>query len=296
MPGVCLHFMPLIPSEAARSPPPGSPRPHELRCRSSQSSPPPSSSGGAEWLGLASGCPRRTLQCSLPIPACCHELFVWPQLPDEAGTGRAAGTHPPSPYRYIGQHGSVCVCVCVWEGGKRLACVAGWESAAPAAISGTQLLGGHWESHHGWSPPRGCSLPPQLRDVSAPQAAGTPLSPFIGGWQAAAVPSPLLGGPRGAGGPRPPHLTASPRQNSRCAMDSMFEDDISILTPEALGPDEDWLDSPNTDLSGEMCSASHFALITAYDDIKNRLSGLERENSTLKRRLKMYEVKVRASG
>ncbi|NXA82506.1 TBKB1 protein, partial [Thryothorus ludovicianus] len=53
-------------------------------------------------------------------------------------------------------------------------------------------------------------------------------------------------------------------------MDSMFEDDISILTQEALGPDEDWLDSPNTDLSGEMCSASHFALITAYDDIKNR--------------------------
>ncbi|KAM6042512.1 TANK-binding kinase 1-binding protein 1 isoform 2-T2 [Theristicus caerulescens] len=74
-------------------------------------------------------------------------------------------------------------------------------------------------------------------------------------------------------------------------MDSMFEDDISILTQEALGPDEDWLDSPNTDFSGEMCSASHFALITAYDDIKNRLTGLERENSTLKRRLKMYEVK-----
>ncbi|XP_054032716.1 TANK-binding kinase 1-binding protein 1 [Dryobates pubescens] len=74
-------------------------------------------------------------------------------------------------------------------------------------------------------------------------------------------------------------------------MDSMFEDDISILTQEALGPDEDWLDSPNTDLSGEMCSASHFALITAYDDIKNRLTGLERENSTLKRRLKVYEVK-----
>lgn len=76
----------------------------------------------------------------------------------------------------------------------------------------------------------------------------------------------------------------------------MFEDDISILTQEALGPDEDWLDSPNTDLSGEMCSASHFALITAYDDIKNRLTGLERENSTLKRRLKMYEVKVRDLG
>ncbi|XP_074835059.1 TANK-binding kinase 1-binding protein 1 [Carettochelys insculpta] len=74
-------------------------------------------------------------------------------------------------------------------------------------------------------------------------------------------------------------------------MDSMFEDDISILTQEALGQEEEWLDSPNTDLSSEMCSASHFALITAYDDIKNRLSSLERENATLKRRLKMYELK-----
>ncbi|XP_008160914.1 TANK-binding kinase 1-binding protein 1 [Chrysemys picta bellii] len=74
-------------------------------------------------------------------------------------------------------------------------------------------------------------------------------------------------------------------------MDSMFEDDISILTQEALCQDEEWLDSPNTDLSSEMCSASHFALITAYDDIKNRLTSLERENSTLKRRLKMYEIK-----
>ncbi|XP_060089467.1 TANK-binding kinase 1-binding protein 1-like [Heteronotia binoei] len=40
-----------------------------------------------------------------------------------------------------------------------------------------------------------------------------------------------------------------------------------------------------------MCSASHFALITAYDDIKNRLTGLERENACLKRKLKMYEIK-----
>ncbi|XP_006038043.1 TANK-binding kinase 1-binding protein 1 [Alligator sinensis] len=79
-------------------------------------------------------------------------------------------------------------------------------------------------------------------------------------------------------------------------MDSMFEDDISILTQEALCQDEEWLDSPNTDLSSEMCSASHFALITAYDDIKNRLTGLERENSTLKRRLKMYEIKYPVIG
>uniref|UniRef100_A0A8C3N4D8 Uncharacterized protein n=1 Tax=Geospiza parvula TaxID=87175 RepID=A0A8C3N4D8_GEOPR len=91
--------------------------------------------------------------------------------------------------------------------------------------------------------------------------------------------------------PEPPPCPVSPACPRRQDMDSMFEDDISILTQEALGPDEDWLDSPNTDLSGEMCSASHLALITAYDDIKNRLTGLERENSTLKRRLKMYEVK-----
>ncbi|XP_028557602.2 TANK-binding kinase 1-binding protein 1 isoform X1 [Podarcis muralis] len=74
-------------------------------------------------------------------------------------------------------------------------------------------------------------------------------------------------------------------------MDSMFEDDISILTQDALVQEDDWLDSPNTDLSSEMCSASHFALITAYDDIKNRLTGLERENASLKRKLKMYEIK-----
>ncbi|XP_034271500.1 TANK-binding kinase 1-binding protein 1 isoform X2 [Pantherophis guttatus] len=74
-------------------------------------------------------------------------------------------------------------------------------------------------------------------------------------------------------------------------MDSMFEDDISILTQDALVQDDEWLDSPNTDLSSEMCSASHFAFITAYDDIKNRLTGLERENTNLKRKLKMYEIK-----
>ncbi|XP_032093422.1 TANK-binding kinase 1-binding protein 1 isoform X1 [Thamnophis elegans] len=76
-----------------------------------------------------------------------------------------------------------------------------------------------------------------------------------------------------------------------CVMDSMFEDDISILTQDALVQDDEWLDSPNTDLSSEMCSASHFAFITAYDDIKNRLTGLERENTNLKRKLKMYEIK-----
>lgn len=75
-------------------------------------------------------------------------------------------------------------------------------------------------------------------------------------------------------------------------MESMFEDDISILTQETLGPSEVWLDGPgDPSLGGDMCSASHFALITAYGDIKERLGGLERENATLRRRLKVYEIK-----
>ncbi|XP_074175744.1 TANK-binding kinase 1-binding protein 1 isoform X3 [Rhinolophus sinicus] len=75
-------------------------------------------------------------------------------------------------------------------------------------------------------------------------------------------------------------------------MESMFEDDISILTQEALGPSEVWLDAPgDPSLGGDMCSASHFALITAYGDIKERLGGLERENATLRHRLKVYEIK-----
>ncbi|XP_053553631.1 TANK-binding kinase 1-binding protein 1 [Bombina bombina] len=77
-------------------------------------------------------------------------------------------------------------------------------------------------------------------------------------------------------------------------MDSVFNDDISIIAQETLEQDdeeEDWVDSPNTEQSGDMCSASHFALITAYSDIKERLSTLERENVTLRRRLKVYEGK-----
>ncbi|XP_063107512.1 TANK-binding kinase 1-binding protein 1 isoform X2 [Cavia porcellus] len=70
-------------------------------------------------------------------------------------------------------------------------------------------------------------------------------------------------------------------------METMFEDDISILTQEALGPSEVWLDGPgDPSMGGDMGSASHFALITAYGDIKERLGGLERENATLRRRLK----------
>lgn len=42
----------------------------------------------------------------------------------------------------------------------------------------------------------------------------------------------------------------------------------------------------------DVYSTSNFALVTAYQDIKTRLACLERENSTIKRKLKMYEIKV----
>ncbi|KAM9773449.1 TANK-binding kinase 1-binding protein 1 isoform X1 [Syngnathus typhle] len=43
--------------------------------------------------------------------------------------------------------------------------------------------------------------------------------------------------------------------------------------------------------SDNVYSPSHFALIAAYQDIKSRLGGLERENSSIKRKLKLYEIK-----
>lgn len=43
----------------------------------------------------------------------------------------------------------------------------------------------------------------------------------------------------------------------------------------------------------DVYSASHFALITAYQDIKTRLACLERENTSIKRKLKIYEIKVK---
>ena len=51
-----------------------------------------------------------------------------------------------------------------------------------------------------------------------------------------------------------------------------------------------WRGSPSPE---DMYSASHFALISAYQEIKSRLAGLERENGSIKRKLKMYEIKVR---
>lgn len=48
-------------------------------------------------------------------------------------------------------------------------------------------------------------------------------------------------------------------------------------------------------LPDDMYPASGLALAAAYHDIKTRLASLERENSSIKRKLKHYEVKVESS-
>ncbi|XP_075068474.1 5-azacytidine-induced protein 2 [Mixophyes fleayi] len=76
-------------------------------------------------------------------------------------------------------------------------------------------------------------------------------------------------------------------------MDSLIDDDICILTDEK----EDCMrrrdpDTPLSASSGEASVASHFALVTAYEDIKKRLKDSERENYSLKRRLRQMEEKL----
>ncbi|XP_052003122.1 5-azacytidine-induced protein 2-like [Xyrauchen texanus] len=64
------------------------------------------------------------------------------------------------------------------------------------------------------------------------------------------------------------------------------DDDICILKHE-YGPTE----SPMSVCSGDESVASHFALVTAYEDIKKRLRDTEKENALLKRRAKQLEDK-----
>ncbi|XP_063778345.1 5-azacytidine-induced protein 2 isoform X2 [Pseudophryne corroboree] len=75
-------------------------------------------------------------------------------------------------------------------------------------------------------------------------------------------------------------------------MDSLIDDDICILTHEK----EDTVrirdqGTPVSASSGEASVASHFALVTAYEDIKKRLKDTERENYSLKRKLRQMEEK-----
>ncbi|CAN9513905.1 unnamed protein product [Ophioblennius macclurei] len=68
------------------------------------------------------------------------------------------------------------------------------------------------------------------------------------------------------------------------------DDDICILKHEtaytAAG------ESPVSVCAGDESVASHFALVTAYEDIKKRLRDTERENTLLKKRVKQLEDKL----
>lgn len=77
------------------------------------------------------------------------------------------------------------------------------------------------------------------------------------------------------------------------AMDApVVDDDICILKHEKsdfrLGAD---YKSPISASSGDESVASHFALVTAYEDIKKRLKETERENSILKKKIRLLEDK-----
>ncbi|MBN3305453.1 TBKB1 protein, partial [Amia calva] len=74
-------------------------------------------------------------------------------------------------------------------------------------------------------------------------------------------------------------------------MESLFGGELGLLGGEGLKEDGCGVGWPGAPLPDDMYSASHFALITAYHDIKTRLASLERENSGLKRKLKIYEIK-----
>lgn len=76
-------------------------------------------------------------------------------------------------------------------------------------------------------------------------------------------------------------------------MESLFGGELGLLGGgEGLKEDVCGVGWPSSPIPDDIYSASHFALITAYHDIKTRLAGLERENSSIKRKLKLYEIKV----
>uniref|UniRef100_A0A8C1SWD5 TBK1 binding protein 1 n=1 Tax=Cyprinus carpio TaxID=7962 RepID=A0A8C1SWD5_CYPCA len=75
-------------------------------------------------------------------------------------------------------------------------------------------------------------------------------------------------------------------------MESLFGGQLGLLGGnEGLKEDGCGVGWSNSPLSEDMYSASHFALISSYQDIKTRLAGLERENADIKRKLKIYEIK-----
>ncbi|NWT49617.1 AZI2 protein, partial [Erythrocercus mccallii] len=79
-------------------------------------------------------------------------------------------------------------------------------------------------------------------------------------------------------------------------MEELVEDDICILNHEKAdsAPKRD-SDIPVPSYSGDESVASHFALVTAYEDIKKRLKETEKENSFLKKKVRILEEKVLGS-
>ncbi|XP_074123995.1 5-azacytidine-induced protein 2 isoform X3 [Sminthopsis crassicaudata] len=73
-------------------------------------------------------------------------------------------------------------------------------------------------------------------------------------------------------------------------MDALVEDDICILNHEKTQR-RDTI-TPLSIYTGDESMASHFALVTAYEDIKKRLKDSEKENSFLKKRIRLLEEKL----
>ncbi|XP_031201858.1 5-azacytidine-induced protein 2 isoform X1 [Mastomys coucha] len=73
-------------------------------------------------------------------------------------------------------------------------------------------------------------------------------------------------------------------------MDTLVEDDICILNHEKAHRRE--VVMPLSVHPGDESVASHFALVTAYEDIKKRLKDSEKENSFLKKRIRVLEEKL----
>lgn len=68
------------------------------------------------------------------------------------------------------------------------------------------------------------------------------------------------------------------------------DDDICILKCETASTAAG--ESPVSVCAGDESVASHFALVTAYEDIKKRLRDTERENTLLRKRVKQLEDKL----
>ncbi|XP_014310306.1 5-azacytidine-induced protein 2 isoform X1 [Myotis lucifugus] len=75
----------------------------------------------------------------------------------------------------------------------------------------------------------------------------------------------------------------------QAVMDTLVEDDICILNHEKAHRRDTV--TPVSIYSDESV-ASHFALVTAYEDIKKRLKDSEKENSFLKKRIRFLEEKL----